>query len=234
MARAPTRQGRHGGARRQSTSRSRDANHSSSSIADTYTGEPTGLVVSLEDGTTLYFAGDTNVFGDMALIRRLYEPSVAVLPIGDHYTMGPKEAAVALELLGVKRCVPCHWGTFGLLTGTPDGAARACTGRRGDRRRRARRHDRPMRERWLGSTGRKVDEIVIEGELDLPDDALVLDELDGDALREAFDAGRPVIVRAGTADEVRAALARPEVSCVVVPDEQRELLELDLRTITYG
>ena len=91
-----------------------------------------------------------------------------------------------------------------------------------------------MRERWLGSTGRKVDEIVIEGELDLPADALVLDQLDGDALREAFDAGRPVIVRADTADEVRAALARPEVSCVVVPDEQHELLELDLRTITYG
>ncbi len=96
-----------------------DANHSSS-IADRYLGEPTGLVVSLEDGTTLYFAGDTNVFGDMALIRRLYEPTIAVLPIGDHYTMGPKEAAVALELLGVQRCVPCHWGTFGLLTGTPD------------------------------------------------------------------------------------------------------------------
>jgi L-ascorbate metabolism protein UlaG (beta-lactamase superfamily) len=83
-------------------------------------GEPTGLVVKLEDGFTLYFAGDTNVFGDMALIRRLYEPELAVLPIGDHYTMGPKEAAVALELLGAKRCVPCHWGTFPLLTGTPD------------------------------------------------------------------------------------------------------------------
>ena len=102
-----------------SRSPSRDANHSSS-IADRYTGEPTGLVVTLEDGYTLYFAGDTNVFGDMALIRRLYEPKLAVLPIGDHYTMGPKEAAVALELLGVERCVPCHWGTFGLLTGTPD------------------------------------------------------------------------------------------------------------------
>ena len=96
-----------------------DANHSSS-IADRYTGEPTGLVVKLEDGYTLYFAGDTNVFGDMALIRRLYEPKLAALPIGDHYTMGPKEAALALELLGVQRCVPCHWGTFGLLTGTPD------------------------------------------------------------------------------------------------------------------
>jgi L-ascorbate metabolism protein UlaG (beta-lactamase superfamily) len=96
-----------------------DANHSSS-IADRYTGEPTGLIVTLEDGYTLYFAGDTNVFGDMALIRRLYEPKLAVLPIGDHYTMRPKEAALALELLGVERCVPCHWGTFGLLTGTPE------------------------------------------------------------------------------------------------------------------
>jgi L-ascorbate metabolism protein UlaG (beta-lactamase superfamily) len=55
----------------------------------------------------------------MALIRRLYEPEIAVLPIGDHYTMGPKEAAVALELLGVKRCVPCHFGTFPILRGTP-------------------------------------------------------------------------------------------------------------------
>ena len=59
------------------------------------------------------------MFGDMQLIGRIYEPDVAVLPIGDHYTMGPREAAVALELLGVERCVPCHWGTFPLLTGTP-------------------------------------------------------------------------------------------------------------------
>jgi L-ascorbate metabolism protein UlaG (beta-lactamase superfamily) len=56
----------------------------------------------------------------MQLIGRLYEPDIAVLPIGDHYTMGPNEAAVALELLGTKRCLPCHWGTFPLLTGTPD------------------------------------------------------------------------------------------------------------------
>jgi L-ascorbate metabolism protein UlaG (beta-lactamase superfamily) len=96
------------------------AQHSSSTDDGTYAGEPCGLVVELEDGFTLYFAGDTNVFGDMALIRRLYEPKLAVLPIGDHYTMGPKEAAVALELLGVERCVPCHWGTFPLLTGRPD------------------------------------------------------------------------------------------------------------------
>ena len=76
--------------------------------------------LELEDGFKIYFAGDTNVFGDMALIRRIYEPDVAVLPIGDHFTMGPREAAVALELLGVKRCVPCHYGTFPLLTGTPE------------------------------------------------------------------------------------------------------------------
>ncbi len=94
--------------------------HHSSSIEDTYTGEPCGLVVELEDGKTVYFAGDTCVFGDMQLIGRIYEPDVAVLPIGGHYTMGPREAAVALELLGNPRCVPCHWGTFPLLSGTPD------------------------------------------------------------------------------------------------------------------
>jgi L-ascorbate metabolism protein UlaG (beta-lactamase superfamily) len=97
-----------------------DANHSSSTPDGTYAGEPAGIVLGLEDGYTLYFAGDTNVFGDMSLIGRIYQPDVAVLPIGDHYTMGPREAAVALELLGVVRCVPCHYGTFGLLTGTPD------------------------------------------------------------------------------------------------------------------
>jgi L-ascorbate metabolism protein UlaG (beta-lactamase superfamily) len=97
-----------------------DANHSSSTDDGTYAGEPCGIVIELENGTTLYFAGDTNVFGDMALIRRLYSPDVAVLPIGDHYTMGPKEAALALELLGNPRCVPCHYGTFPALTGTPE------------------------------------------------------------------------------------------------------------------
>jgi L-ascorbate metabolism protein UlaG (beta-lactamase superfamily) len=76
-------------------------------------------VIELENGTKLYFAGDTCVFGDMQLIGRIYQPDLAIIPIGDHYTMGPREAAVALELLGVQRCVPCHWGTFPLLTGTP-------------------------------------------------------------------------------------------------------------------
>jgi len=97
-----------------------DANHSSSTEDGTYAGEPCGIVFHLEDGFKIYFAGDTNVFGDMSLIGRIYSPDVAVLPIGDHFTMGPREAAVALELLGVGRCVPCHYGTFPLLSGTPD------------------------------------------------------------------------------------------------------------------
>ena len=94
--------------------------HSGSAPDGSYAGEPSGLIVTTEDRKTVYFAGDTNVFGDMQLIGRIYEPDVAVLPIGDHFTMGPKEAAIAVELLGVKRVVPCHWGTFGLLTGTPE------------------------------------------------------------------------------------------------------------------
>jgi L-ascorbate metabolism protein UlaG (beta-lactamase superfamily) len=96
------------------------ANHSSSAEDGTYLGEPCGIVFRIQGGPTVYFAGDTNVFGDMALIARLYAPDVAVLPIGDHFTMGPEEAAVALELLGSPRCVASHYGTFPLLTGTPD------------------------------------------------------------------------------------------------------------------
>ncbi len=67
-----------------------------------YLGEPAGFVLELEDGSRIYFAGDTNVFGDMRLIRELYAPSLAILPIGGHYTMGPREAALAVELLGVE------------------------------------------------------------------------------------------------------------------------------------
>jgi L-ascorbate metabolism protein UlaG (beta-lactamase superfamily) len=96
------------------------ANHSSSAHDGTYLGEPCGIVLTIDGGPTIYFAGDTNAFGDMALIRRIYAPAVAVLPIGDHYTMGPREEAVSLELLGVERCVPCHYGTFPVLTGTPE------------------------------------------------------------------------------------------------------------------
>ena len=95
-----------------------NAHHSSSNNEGAYMGEPCGIVVRAE-GKSIYFAGDTCVFGDMQLIARLYSPDLAVLPIGDHYTMGPQEAALALELLGVKRCVPCHYGTFPPLVGRP-------------------------------------------------------------------------------------------------------------------
>ena len=97
-----------------------NAFHSSSSDEGEYLGEACGIVVRLEGGRAVYFAGDTCVFGDMALIARLYAPDFAVLPIGDHFTMGPREAAVALELLGNPPCIPCHYATFPLLTGTPE------------------------------------------------------------------------------------------------------------------
>ena len=96
------------------------ANHSSSTDDGGYAGESCGYVLEIPDGPTVYIAGDTNVFGDMALIGRIYAPSVAVLPIGDHFTMGPREAAVAAELVGAERVVPSHYRTFPLLTGTAE------------------------------------------------------------------------------------------------------------------
>ena len=84
-----------------------------------YLGEPAGFVVELEDGRRLYHAGDTNVFGDLRLIGELYRPDIAMLPIGGHYTMGPREAALAIELLGVREVLPVHFGTFPILAGTP-------------------------------------------------------------------------------------------------------------------
>ena len=102
-----------------------NAFHSSSTPDGTYTGESCGLVIRLEEGRTVYFAGDTCVFGDMQLIARLWEPDYAVLPIGDYFTMGPREAAIAIALLGNPRVVPCHWGTFPVLRGTPDELQRA-------------------------------------------------------------------------------------------------------------
>ena len=97
-----------------------NAFHSSASDDGDYLGEAAGIVIELENGTKVYFAGDTCVFGDMQLIGRIYSPDVAVLPIGGHFTMDPREAAVACELLGAKRVVPCHYGTFPLLAGTPE------------------------------------------------------------------------------------------------------------------
>ncbi len=92
-----------------------------------------------------------------------------------------------------------------------------------------------MRERWFGATGTKVPEIALDGEIEPGDQALVLEDVsDTHALEEAHAAGRPVVVRASTAEQVRAALARPEVSCVVVPRDAGDLLGLDLTELTYG
>ena len=83
-------------------------------------GEAAGFVIELEDGFKLYHAGDTAVFGDMALIRKLLAPDIALLPIGDFYTIGPRSGAEAIRLLGVKTVIPMHYGTFPELVGTPD------------------------------------------------------------------------------------------------------------------
>jgi L-ascorbate metabolism protein UlaG (beta-lactamase superfamily) len=85
-----------------------------------YGGEPCGYVITLEDGTRIYHAGDTAVHADMALIAELYVPEIALLPIGDLYTMSPREAAVAARMLKPKYIVPMHHGTMPALTGTPD------------------------------------------------------------------------------------------------------------------
>jgi L-ascorbate metabolism protein UlaG (beta-lactamase superfamily) len=84
-----------------------------------YGGEPCSLVIEFENGFTIYFGGDTDVFGDMALIAELSQFDVAFLPVGDYYTMGPERAAKAVSLLGVKTVVPMHFATFPILTGRP-------------------------------------------------------------------------------------------------------------------
>lgn len=85
-----------------------------------YGGEAGGYIVTLPGGISIYHAGDTNVFGDMKLIAEIYKPDLAFLPIGDVFTMGPREAAMAIRLLGVKHVIPMHYATFPMLTGTPD------------------------------------------------------------------------------------------------------------------
>ena len=98
-----------------------NAVHGSSVVEDgrvIYLGHPAGYVIRFEDGLTVYFAGDTDLFGDMRLIGELYRPAIAFLPIGDRFTMGPAAAARAAELLGVRQVVPMHYGTFPFLTGT--------------------------------------------------------------------------------------------------------------------
>lgn len=84
-----------------------------------YVGVAGGFVLTLKDGPVLYHAGDTAVFGDMRLIAELYKPEIAMLPIGGHFTMGPREAALAVKFLGAKTILPLHFGTFPPLTGTP-------------------------------------------------------------------------------------------------------------------
>jgi L-ascorbate metabolism protein UlaG (beta-lactamase superfamily) len=99
-----------------------DARHSSSYVDDgrpTYLGEAAGYVLRFENGLSVYFAGDTALFGDMQLIGDLYAPSLAFLPIGDYFTMDPVAAARAVEWLGVRGVVPMHYGTFPILTGRP-------------------------------------------------------------------------------------------------------------------
>jgi len=99
-----------------------EARHSSG-ISDgdklVYGGDPAGFVIAVEGGPVLYHAGDTAAFSDMQLIRELHHPDIAMLPIGDHYTMGPKGAALAAKFLGAPSVLPIHWGTFPMLTGTP-------------------------------------------------------------------------------------------------------------------
>jgi L-ascorbate metabolism protein UlaG (beta-lactamase superfamily) len=85
-----------------------------------YGGEACGYVIRLPGGLTVYHAGDTAVFSDMKLIGELYAPHVAMLPIGDHFTMGPREAALAIRLLGVRHVIPMHFATFPVLTGRPE------------------------------------------------------------------------------------------------------------------
>jgi L-ascorbate metabolism protein UlaG (beta-lactamase superfamily) len=98
------------------------ASHSCGIVEDgkvIYGGEAVGFVIELENGFKIYDAGDTCVFGDMKIIGELYKPELAMLPIGDFYTMSPRETAYALRLLGVKMVIPMHYATFPVLTGTP-------------------------------------------------------------------------------------------------------------------
>src|SRR6185295_13615394 len=84
-----------------------------------YLGGAAGLIVRAPDTPTIYFAGDTALFGDMKILADLYHPVIGFLPIGDHYTMGPDTAAIAAKWLGLRQVVPMHWSTFPLLRGTP-------------------------------------------------------------------------------------------------------------------
>lgn len=104
-----------------------NAHHSSSLVEETPTGyvnrvggDPGAWVLKMDGGPTIYHAGDTCAFGDMKIIMDLHKPDVAILPIGDHYTMGPEEAAYAANMMGVPKVIPCHFATFPILRGRPE------------------------------------------------------------------------------------------------------------------
>jgi L-ascorbate metabolism protein UlaG (beta-lactamase superfamily) len=85
-----------------------------------YLGDPAGFIIRFENGFTLYHAGDTGIFGDMKILGEIYNPELSLLPIGSHFTMDPREAAYATKLLRSKYVIPMHYGTFPVLTGTPE------------------------------------------------------------------------------------------------------------------
>ena len=152
------------------------------------------------------------------LIARLYKPDVAVLPIGDHFTMGPEEAALALELLGNPRCVPCHWGTF------RSHRARRARSSRAQVDDRARGHGRAVRERWFGRRRRCPRSRSRASSSSTTPRAR---RVESSAARRT--SGRPVVIRAH-AEEVRRR-SRPEVAS---RSSRPALLELDLTELTYG
>ena len=143
-----------------------DARHSRARTIAGYLGEAAGLSSSWT-ACRVYHAGDTCVFGDMQLISRIYEPDLAMLPIGDHLHDGSEEAAVALELLGVGRCVPCRYGTFPLLTGTPEAYREAPTTELRDHRHRAR-GDVILRRALVRRDGRRVPESRSRARTNMP------------------------------------------------------------------
>jgi L-ascorbate metabolism protein UlaG (beta-lactamase superfamily) len=102
------------------------ADHSGGATLTTDSGQVTrelgcwGWVLTFEDGTTVYHSGDTDVFGDMRLIGERFHPEIAVLPIGGHYTMGPRDAGLALDMIGASTVIPVHYATFPALAGTPE------------------------------------------------------------------------------------------------------------------
>ena len=218
-----------------------DAKHSSSALGGrqaVYLGEPAGIVLGVEDAATIYFAGDTCVFGDMSLIGRIYEPDLAVLPIGDHYTMGPKEAAVAARAPRREAHGAVPLGHVRPPHGNARGVPRAHV-------RTARSSRSSPASRWRSDGARALvrrDRGAGSGDRGRGRRA-------GSARRTPWSSrassrsrcsARPTSAErrwscaAPTPRRCALALARPEVACVLVPADRAELLELDLRRLTYG